>query len=114
MAKEAEARAEIALDLTLQIAVALNRRLGHTNVAIKTVAAWTGANERTVKNWFAGRYAPSAHHLIALAGKCDDVMEIFLMLACRPELLLAAQLGSARRDLLGALEKLHDLLTERE
>lgn len=73
-----------------------------------------GQVRTSAKNWFAGRYAPSAHHLIALAGKCDDVMEIFLMLTCRPELLLAAQLGSARRDLLGTLEKLHDLLTARE
>ncbi len=36
------------------IASALRRDLGDTHRAVKTVARWTGASERTVKNWFAG------------------------------------------------------------
>jgi hypothetical protein len=36
------------------IAQALQRGLGDTHRAIKIVMRWTGAAERTVKNWFAG------------------------------------------------------------
>ncbi len=110
MAKKADARAEIALDLTLQIAVALNRRFGRTNAAIKTVAAWTGANERTVKNWFAGRYAPSGHHLVGLARHSDEVMEAVLLLSGRYDLLVAQKLSLARKKLVEALEILESVL----
>ena len=38
-----------------EIAAALRRSLGDSRAGVKTVAAWTGANEKTVKNWFAGQ-----------------------------------------------------------
>ena len=37
-----------------------------THQAIKTVMKWTGAKERTVKNWFAGSNGTNGHHLAAL------------------------------------------------
>src|SRR5258705_5355984 len=49
-----------------EVAAALNNELGQTRAHIKLVAAWTGANERTVKNWFAGNYGPSGDHLVTL------------------------------------------------
>jgi hypothetical protein len=110
MAKESDAPKAVPAEFTAQIAVALARRFGHTHAAIKTVATWTGANERTVKNWFAGRYAPSAHHLVTLAAKSDDVMEVFLSMTCRADLLAAVQLSAVRQEVLVAVDRLHDLL----
>ena len=40
------------------VAAALHAELGDSHQAIKTVMRWTGANERTVKNWFAGVMGP--------------------------------------------------------
>jgi hypothetical protein len=45
-------------------------------IRIKTVAGWTGANERTVKNWVSGRYGPCGSHLIMLMRHSDEVIEI--------------------------------------
>jgi hypothetical protein len=36
------------------IAAALSIELGNSHRAVKTVMRWTGANERTVKNWLLG------------------------------------------------------------
>src|SRR5258708_19672403 len=36
------------------------------------VAGWTGGNERTVKNWISGRYAPCGRHLVVLAHPSDQ------------------------------------------
>ena len=52
-----------------EIASALKRSLGDSRAGVKTVAAWAGANEKTVKNWFSGTYGPSGAHLIALSRK---------------------------------------------
>ena len=40
-----------------EIASALKRSLGDSRAGVKTVVAWTGANEKTVKNWFS--FVPS-------------------------------------------------------
>jgi hypothetical protein len=42
----------------MKIASALRSELKDRNSRAKLVAGWTGANERTVKNWISGRYAP--------------------------------------------------------
>ena len=97
-----------------EIAAALDRAIGNTNVAIKTVTGWTGANERTVKNWFAGRYAPNGYHLVTLARHCDEVMVTFLMLADRRDLLSAQKLSYSRQELLAALTMLATVLRESE
>lgn len=46
------------------IAVTLRQSLGDRPSAIKVVARWTGAGERTVKNWFAGKSGPNGDHLM--------------------------------------------------
>ena len=66
-----------------EIASALKRSLGDSRAGVKTVASWTGANEKTVKNWFAGTYGPSGVHLIALARHSDEVLGTFLAMAGR-------------------------------
>ena len=68
-----------------QIAAALHRALGSSHAGIKTAAGWTGAHERTAKNWFSGRYGPSGAHLAALAKNSDEVMNAFLMMAARQD-----------------------------
>ena len=50
-----------------KIGSALRAELKTRNAQAKQVARWTGANERTVKNWISGRYAPCGRHLVLLA-----------------------------------------------
>lgn len=68
------------------VSTALRSELGSTHRAIKTVMRWTGANERTVKHWFAGRHSPSSHHLAAISRHSDEVLMCFLVAANRPHL----------------------------
>jgi hypothetical protein len=84
-------------DYPATIASALNRSLGPTRAGAKTVAAWTGANEKTVKNWFSGRYGPSGEHLVALARHSDEVLRAFLAMAGREDLLVVSKLVAAEQ-----------------
>ncbi len=67
------------------VATALHRDVGGTHRATKTVMQWTGASERTVKNWFAGTKGPSGKHLIALMSHSNTVMLGVLALAGRDQ-----------------------------
>lgn len=69
-----------------EIASTLKRSLGDSRAGAKIVASWTGANEKTVKNWFAGRCGPSGERLVALARHSDEVLGMFLAMAGRKEL----------------------------
>lgn len=92
-----------------EIAVALRRTLGDSRAGAKVVASWTGANEKTVKNWFAGRYGPSGDHLVSLARHSDEVLGTFLALAGRQDLMVAMKLTAAEHaveELLMAIRKL--------
>jgi hypothetical protein len=91
------------------IANALRHQLGGTHQAVKTVMQWTGASERTVKNWFAGSSGPSGRHLVALARHSDEVMAMFLALAGRQEITVAIKLVDVRNKIATALEEI-DLL----
>ena len=92
-----------------EIASALKRSLGDSRAGVKTVAAWTGANEKTVKNWFSGTYGPSGAHLIALARHSDEVLGTFLAMAGREDLMVAIKLAAAEdaiSELLDAVRQL--------
>ncbi|MCV2864392.1 hypothetical protein [Defluviimonas sp. WL0075] len=78
-----------------EIAAALRRSHGDSRAGVKIVASWTGANEKTVKNWFAGRYGPSGAHLVSLARHSDEVLETFLAAAGRHDLMVAVKLAAA-------------------
>ena len=98
-------------DFAAAIAAALNRSLGPTRAGAKTVSAWTGANEKTVKNWFSGRYGPSGQHLVALARHSDEVLGTFLAVAGREDLMVATKLVAAEQaitELLIAVRRLSD------
>ena len=67
----------------MKIASALKSELKDRNSRAKLVAGWTGANERTVKNWILGRYAPCGRHLVVLAQHSDQVLNAILSMADR-------------------------------
>jgi hypothetical protein len=83
----------------LAIAQALNQRLGDTHQGIKIAMRWTGAAERTVKNWFAGVSGPSGEHLISLLRHSDEVLEVILILAGRERSIASKKLIDARHKL---------------
>lgn len=65
---------------------------------------WTGASERTVKNWFSGANGPSGAHLIALAGNSDEVLGAFLALAGHNQVFAVKKLINARDKIAEMLE----------
>jgi hypothetical protein len=81
----------------MKIASALQSELKDHNSRAKLVAGWTGAHERTVKNWILGRYAPCGRHLVALAQHSDAVLNAILSMADRQDLLLARKMEDLRR-----------------
>lgn len=92
-----------------EIASALRRSHEDSGAGAKIVASWTGANEKTVKNWFAGRYGPSGENLVALARHSDEVLGTFLALAGRQDLMVAMKLVAAEKaieELLAAVREM--------
>jgi hypothetical protein len=84
----------------MKIALALRLELKDRNSRAKLVAGWTGANERTVKNWILGRYAPCGRHLVVLAQHSDQVLNAILSMAGRQDLLLARKIEDLRQKVL--------------
>jgi hypothetical protein len=99
-----DGRSHSEIDYPTAIAAALREDLGHTHRATKTVMRWTGASERTVKNWFAARSGPSGEHLVALIRHSDAVFEALLLLAGRDQVVAAKKLIDARDALAKMLE----------
>jgi hypothetical protein len=81
----------------MKISSALRSELKDRNSRAKLVAGWTGANERTVKNWLLGRYAPCGRHLVVLAQHSDQVLNAILSMAGRQDLLLARKIEDLRQ-----------------
>jgi hypothetical protein len=89
-----------------KIGAALRSELKTRNSRAKLVAGWTGANERTVKNWISGRYAPCGRHLVVLAQHSDQILNAILLMADRQDLLLAASVEDLRRKIFEVAAKL--------
>src|SRR6267154_2392792 len=87
------------------IATALRAELGDSHQAVKTVMRWTGANERTVKNWLAGRRGPRGEHLVPLLRHSNAVLEAVLQLAGREQIIVGKVLFDARNVLAEALAR---------
>jgi hypothetical protein len=92
------------------IAQGLHLELGDTHQGVKTAMRWTGASERTVKNWFAGTNGPSGEHLIALMQHSDEVLRICLALAGREDASDAMRLIGARKKLIEMLSAVQQLI----
>ena len=95
------------------VAYALRNQLGTTHQATKIVMRWTGAGERTVKNWLAGVSGPSGQHLVALIRHSDEVLEGLLLLAGRQQITVAKKLVDTRNKLAEMLKQI-DLLMGRQ
>ena len=91
------------------MARALHQEFDDTHAAIKTVMAFTGAKERTVRNWFDGKNGPSGESLIALCRHSDHVLETFLLLASRTDHVRARKIVQAKQKLRDILAFLDDL-----
>lgn len=81
------------------IAEALRVELGATHRATKTLMRWTGASERTAKNWLSGRCGPSGFHLVRLVRESDIVLATVLALAGRNHHMVGAELHGVRDSL---------------
>lgn len=88
-------------ELTYATAIgqALHAELGGSHRAVKTIMAWTSANERTVKNWMAGTSGPRGDHLVGLIRHSDAVLTAVLRLAGREQALAVVDLAAVRRRL---------------
>jgi hypothetical protein len=91
------------------IAKALRKQLGSTHQATKTIMRWTGASERTVKNWLSGATGPSGGFLIILMSQSEEVLNTALNLSGHTNTIVVANL-SAIRDRLSVLLDLIDEL----
>jgi hypothetical protein len=92
-----------------EIAAALQRAAAQSGLQIKTVAGWTGANERTVKNWFSGHYGPSGEHLLVLARHNREVLETMLEIMQRQDLLIALEFGEIECRIARLAARLRDM-----
>jgi hypothetical protein len=96
------------------IADALRTELGQSHRATKTLMRWTGASDRTAKNWLSGCCGPSGGHLIQLARESDTVLAALLGLAGRNRHMVGADLLSIRNALVAATELVDALLTSEQ
>jgi len=67
------------------VSIALKREFSDTHCALKSIARITGANERSVKNWWTAKNGPSGEHLVALIKNSEAVLGAILLLAGRQE-----------------------------
>jgi hypothetical protein len=94
------------------VAITLRQWLGDKPSAIKVVARWTGASERMVNNWFAGRSGPSGDHFLTLLRHSPDVLDAFLIAAGKSDRNAASSKRAARLALVAALHTLDKFAEE--
>ena len=86
------------------VATALKNDLGGTHKAAKMIMHWTGASERSAKNWLTGACGPSGRHLVQLAKHSDEVFNLVLLMADRQPIATTLPLVHLRTKLAQALE----------
>ena len=96
-------------DFTAVIADTLRKAFGGSRMAIKTVMAYTGAGERAVRNWFEAKNGPNGENLIELVRHSDEVLEAFLLMSGRQNILTAKKLVDARNTLVEMLKMIDRL-----
>ena len=92
------------------IAETLRETFGGTRMSVKTIMAYTGAGDRTVKNWLEGKNGPSGKNLVGLVRHSDEVLEALLLMAGREDILAGKLLVDARDKLVEMLEIIDQLL----
>ena len=68
---------------------------------------WTGASERTVKNWLTGRRGPRGEHLLALIRHSNVILEVVLRFAGRDQIIAGKALFDARNVLADMLAQIN-------
>jgi hypothetical protein len=91
------------------IGAALRDELGDTRRATKSLMQWTGASERTVKNWLAGSSGPCGRHLVDIMRHSNGAFAAMLVLSRREQSLAVEKLIAAREALIAMLEIITDL-----
>jgi hypothetical protein len=109
----ASGRDEDASRFAAAIAAALQEAFGGSGSAIKIVARLTATKERTVKNWFKGNNGPRGDHLIKLVAHSNGMLDAFLTMAGRGDLLAYARIADLGERLTVVLRSLNDTLQER-
>ena len=95
------------------IGLALRTELGGSHRAVKTIMQWTTANERTIKNWLAGKSGPRGQHLIDVIRHSDAALSAVLCLAGRREAVTVVSLEDLRCHLAASLIELDRALEKR-
>ena len=96
-------------EFTDVIAETLRETFGGSGKSVKTVMTYTGAGERTVKNWFEGKNGPNGENLVKLVRHSDEVLEALLLMAGREDILAGKLLVDARDRLVEMLEIIDQL-----
>ena len=96
-------------DFRAVVADTLREAFGGSGSSVKTVMAYTGAGERTVKNWFEGKNGPNGENLIELMRHSDHVLEAVLSMSGREEILAGKLLVDARIKLVEMIEIIDQL-----
>lgn len=94
------------------VAYALKSQLGTSHRAVKIIMRWTGAGERTVKNWLAGVSGPNGQHLVELIRHSDEVLDVFLLMAGRQQIAAAKKLIDVRNKLAETIQQVDELMGE--
>jgi len=94
------------------ISDALVRELGGSHQAIKRLMRWTGASERTAKNWLSGACGPSGANLMRIMAHSDEVLDCVLNSAGKRTALCADRIGFARLKLAAVLRELDEIIDQ--
>lgn len=94
------------------VSLALRQAADNKELTIKKVVKWTGASEKTVKNWFSGHCAPTAEYMIVLMRHCDGVLTSVLRMADRSGLLVALDLDAVERKVVAIMHLIHEIKAE--
>ena len=101
-------------DYASSVARALKAELGNSHQAIKTLMRWTGANERTAKNWLSGSNGPSGDHLLEIMRNSDVVFECVLQLIDRKAVLSHRKLEEVHDALQATAQLLFEMIQSRD
>ena len=71
---------------------------------------WTGAGERSAKNWLGGTRGPTGEHLLSLIRHSDAVLGAVLRFSGREALLPQLSLRDQRSGLVQIIENIDELL----
>ena len=90
------------------VSAALRHDLGSSARASKSIMKWTGASERSARNWLLGDKAPNGRHLVMLARHSPSIWQLILTMAEKPTVAIADDVVLAET----ALRRAIAILTE--